>query len=130
MTDLKGSDVIGAYDEAMNNTAPEMSRVVGVIIQEVSYAPTGELAGSINSKRVGDTIESSSTKNYWKWWLEGRPAIVPVRAKYLHFFVGGQEVFTKYVKPFKGHKDTVEPLYQKHVTNILDNQLTRSFNKL
>jgi hypothetical protein len=130
MTDITGQDIINAYDQAMDNTAPIMTRVLGVLINDVSFRPTGNLAGQTTTSRNGDIIQSKSNAFYWKWWLEGRPAIVPVRAKYLHFFIDGQEVFTKYVKPFKGHRDAVEPLYQKEVTQILDNQLTKSFGEL
>jgi hypothetical protein len=130
MTDIQGSDVTNAFDKAMDTTVPRMSTELGKLIHQVSFNSNSRMAGQTTTRRVGDVLESSANTYYWRWWLDGRGAIVPVRAKYLHFFVGGKEIFTKYVKPFKGHRDTVEPLYQKEAINVLDSQLTRHFGEL
>lgn len=130
MSDITGQDIWNAYEQAMDNTAPVMTRVLGVLISEISFNPTGNLAGRTTSNRVGDTIESSSTAHYWQWWLNGRGAITPKRAKFLHFFVYGREVFAKSVKAFKGHRDTLEPKYEQQVVKQLDTQLNRFFGAL
>lgn len=130
MTDIRGQDVIDAFEQAMDNTPAIMTRILGVIINEVSFRPTGNLASQTTSNRHGDIIESSSNAFYWKWWLNGRGAVQAKSGKSLRFFAGGGVVFAPYSKPFKGHKDTVEPMYEENVVKVLDDQLTRSFGNL
>lgn len=130
MGDITGQDVLNAYERAMDNAAPIMTRVLSVIVNEVSFNPTGNLAGYITTIRNGDTIESYSSLHYWQWWLNGRGAVTPKNAKALRFFGGGGIVFTAYSKPFKGHRDTVEPKYAEHLVKVLDGELTRSFGNL
>ena len=130
MSDITGNDVIVAFDQAMDSTVDRASMELGKIIHEVSFNSLGRMAGQTTSRRIGDSIESSANTYYWKWWLNGRGAIKPKRAKYLHFFVKGKEVFAKSVKPFKGHRDTAEPKYEQAIVKQLDTQLTRFFGEI
>lgn len=130
MADITGQDVLDAYDQAMDATVDRASTELGKLIHEISYHSLGRMAGQTTSSRSGDTIQSAANTFYWKWWLNGRGPVRPKSAKSLRYFVGGAVVFSQYSKPFKGHRETVEPKYEQTVTKTLDEQLTRAFGNL
>lgn len=130
MADITGQDVLDAYNQAMDSTVDRASIELGKLIHEISYHSLGRMAGQTTSYRSGDTIQSAANTFYWKWWLNGRGPVRPKSAKSLRFFVGGKIVFSQYSKPFKGHRDELEPKYEQAVTKTLDEQLTRFFGNL
>lgn len=77
---------------------------------------SGDLLNSIEVENDGERsyLVGTTINHFYPLVIEkGRGAVVPVRAKMLHFFTqSGDEVFTKYSKPFPG-KPYVEPAYQQ-----------------
>ncbi len=103
----------------------------GKILQD-----TGALKGSITATPIKDGIKVGTAKQYAAILQLGGsipvPArtIIPIRAKALHFFVGGKEIFTKEVnqkartnripaRPFilfqKSDKEDILKVFGKHV---------------
>lgn len=77
---------------------------------------SGDLLNSIEVENDGERsyLVGTTINHFYPLVIEkGRGAVVPVRAKMLHFFTqSGNEVFTKYSRPFPG-KPYVEPAYQQ-----------------
>lgn len=130
MSDITGNDIINAFEQAMDSVLPRISTRTGELIHRISYESNGRLAGQTHTSRAANTIQTSSQTYYWKWWLNGRGAVVPKRAKYLHYFTHGTEVFSKYSAPFGGHRKTIEPKYEEAAANELDNQIQRYIGML
>lgn len=121
------SDVIGDELEKLrddlNKNSDELAKELaekGKSLQEQAIrmngtTASGDLASSIEVESAGERsyLVGTTINHFYPLVVEkGRGAVVPVRAKYLHFFTkSGDEVFTKYSRPFAG-KPYVEPAYQ------------------
>lgn len=82
---------------------------------------SGALLNSIELEADGERryLVGTTINHFYPLVVEkGRGAVVPVRAKVLHFFTqSGDEVFTRYSKPFPG-KPYVEPAYQQLLSEV------------
>lgn len=117
-------DELEKLREDLNKNSDELAEQLaekGKSLQQLAIGMNGTIASSdlLNSIEVEDDGERSylvgtTINHFYPLVIEkGRGAVVPVRAKMLHFFTkSGDEVFTKYSKPFPG-KPYVEPAYQQ-----------------
>ena len=117
-------DELEKLKEDLNKNSDELAEQLaekGKSLQQLAIGMNGTIASSdlLNSIEVEDDGERSylvgtTINHFYPLVIEnGRGAVVPVRAKMLHFFTqSGNEVFTKYSKPFPG-KPYVEPAYQQ-----------------
>ena len=82
---------------------------------------SGALLNSIELEADGERryLVGTTINHFYPLVVEkGRGAVVPVRAKVLRFFTqSGDEVFTRYSKPFPG-KPYVEPAYQQLLSEV------------
>lgn len=122
------SDVLGdeleKLKEDLNKNSDELAQQLaekGKSLQQLAIGLNGTIASGdlLNSIEVESDGERSylvgtTINHFYPLVVEkGRGAVVPVRAKVLHFFTqSGNEVFTRYSKPFAG-KPYVEPAYQQ-----------------
>lgn len=117
-------DELEKLREDLNKNSDELAEQLaerGKSLQQLAIGMNGTIASGdlLNSIEVEDDGERSylvgtTINHFYPLVVEkGRGAVVPVRAKMLHFFTqSGDEVFTKYSKPFPG-KPYVEPAYQQ-----------------
>lgn len=70
-------------------------------VQNNTSIVSGDLHASIQVFRVGELEGDVGTDLDYAEWVEyGRGPVVPVNAKFLHFFTkDGKEIFTKFVGP-------------------------------
>lgn len=117
-------DELEKLRDDLNKNSDELAEQLaekGKSLQQLAIGMNGTIASGdlLNSIEVEDDGERSylvgtTINHFYPLVVEkGRGAVVPVRAKMLHFFTqSGDEVFTKYSKPFPG-KPYVEPAYQQ-----------------
>ena len=117
-------DELEKLREDLNKNSDELAEQLaekGKSLQQLAIGMNGTIASQdlLNSIEIEDDGERSylvgtTINHFYPLVIEkGRGAVVPVRAKVLHFFTqSGDEVFTKYSKPFPG-KPYVEPAYQQ-----------------
>lgn len=117
-------DELEKLREDLNKNSDELAEQLaerGKSLQQLAIGTNGTIASGdlLNSIEVENDGERSylvgtTINHFYPLVVEkGRGAVVPVRARYLHFFTqSGDEVFTKYSKPFPG-KPYVEPAYQQ-----------------
>lgn len=122
------ADIIGdeleKKREDLNKNSDKLAEQLaekGKSLQQLAIGMNGTIASHdlLNSIEIEDDGERSylvgtTINHFYPLIIEkGRGGVVPVRAKVLHFFTqSGNEVFTKYSKPFQG-KPYVEPAYQQ-----------------
>lgn len=122
------SDVLGdeleKLKDDLNKNSDELAEQLaekGKSFQQLAIGVNGTIASGnlLNSIEVESDGErrylvGTIIEHFYPLVIEkGRGAVVPVRAKVLHFFTqSGDEVFTRYSKPFEG-KPYVEPAFQQ-----------------
>ena len=117
------NDELNQLKEELNQKSDELATQLAEDAKSLQQA-TISLNNAISSGALYDSIEveddgdrryliGTTINHFYPLVVEkGRGAVVPVRAKVLHFFTkSGDEVFTRYSKPFPG-KPYVEPAYQ------------------
>lgn len=118
------TDELEQLKEELNQNSDELAEQLaekGKSLQQLAIGMNGTIASgalfnSIELEADGERryLVGTTINHFYPLVVEkGRGAVVPVRAKVLHFFTqSGDEVFTKYSKPFSG-KPYVEPAYQQ-----------------
>lgn len=117
-------DELKKLRDDLNENSDELAEQLaekGKSLQQLAIGMNGTIASHdlLNSIEIENDGERSylvgtTINHFYPLVIEkGRGPVVPVRAKMLHFFTqSGNEVFTKYSKPFPG-KPYVEPAYQQ-----------------
>lgn len=113
-------------EEGVKNGSQEIAERTKSIQEEIISAngsvASGQLLGSIEIEQNSDynyTIGTTIEDFYPLVVEKGRGAVVPVNAKYLHFYVDGSEVFTKYSSPSEP-RPFVEPTFMRIENEAID----------
>lgn len=98
-------------------------------LQSNGNVSSGSLYNSIIADINGRTAIIGSTLDGFAPTVveNGRGAIVPVRAKALHYFIDGKEIFSQYSKPYKGNP-YVAPSYT-YAKSIAKETVWNAINK-
>ena len=122
-------DELEKLREELNQNSDELAEDLaekGKSFQQLAIGMNGTIASgallnSIEIEADGERryLVGTTINHFYPLVVEkGRGAVVPVRAKVLHFFTqSGDEVFTRYSKPFPG-KPYVEPAYQQLLSEV------------
>lgn len=123
------SDELEQLKEELNQNSDELAEQLaekGKSLQQLAIGMNGAIASgalrnSIEIESDGERkyLVGTTINHFYPLVVEkGRGAVVPVRAKVLHFFTkSGDEVFTRYSSPFPG-KPYVEPAYQQLLSEV------------
>ena len=108
-------------DELAEQLAEKSKSLQQLAIGMNGTIASGALLNSIEVEADGERryLVGTTINHFYPLVVEkGRGAVVPIRAKVLHFFTqSGDEVFTRYSKPFPG-KPYVEPAYQQLLSEV------------
>lgn len=116
------SDVEDGVKSGSQEIAERTKSIQEEIISANGSVASGQLLGSIEIEQNDDysyTIGTTLEDFYPLVVEKGRGPVVPVNAKYLHFYVDGNEVFTKYSGPSEP-RPFVEPTFVRIESEAMD----------
>lgn len=127
LSDIK-STIEEASQEGVRLAAEDNKSMQELWIQQNNSIVTGNLLSSITIYQNSDTSWTVVPEADYAYYVEfGRGPVRPVSAKALHFFVEGEEVFTKYSGPSMP-KPFVQPSFEVTENNNASTIIMEAIN--